>query len=71
MKYFIKFHEKNPSNVYGKFHEIPWNSMKLISMEFHGIPWNSMKLRLNSWNFMKFGFDRVKLNTKLYTKESD
>jgi hypothetical protein len=44
-------------------HGIPWNSMELRliglenSMEFHGIriPWNSV----NSWNFMKFGFDRV------------
>jgi hypothetical protein len=27
-----KYNEKNPSNVYEKFHGIPWNSM-----EFHGI----------------------------------
>jgi hypothetical protein len=41
------FHEKNPSNVYEKFHGIPWK-----------IPWKFMKLRLNSRNSMEFGFDR-------------
>jgi hypothetical protein len=39
-----KYNEKNPSNVYEKFHgipwKIPWNSMN--SMKFHGIQWNSM-----------------------------
>jgi hypothetical protein len=35
-----KYNEKNPSNVYEKFHGIPWNSM-----EFHGIQWNF------PWNF--------------------
>jgi hypothetical protein len=34
-----KFHEKNPSNVYETFHEIPWNSMKF----FYGIPWDCME----------------------------
>jgi hypothetical protein len=34
--------------------EISWNSMESF-MEFYGIPW----IFVNSWNFMKFGFDRV------------
>jgi hypothetical protein len=39
--------------------EFSWNWGWWNFMEFHGkfrgISWNSM----NSWNFMKFGFDRV------------
>jgi hypothetical protein len=31
------FHGKNPSNVYEKFHGIPWNSINLSFMKFHGI----------------------------------
>jgi hypothetical protein len=38
---------------YGVFHGIFF--MKLRLMEFHEIPWNYV----NSWNFMKFGLDRV------------
>jgi hypothetical protein len=49
--------------IHGIFHGIPWNcymEFSWNSMEFHefevdGIPWNFV----NSWNFMKFGFDRV------------
>jgi hypothetical protein len=34
---FSLFSLKNLSNVYEKFHEIPWNSMKFHEI-FHGIP---------------------------------
>jgi hypothetical protein len=37
-----------------EFHEIEVDEISRNSMEFHGSPWKSM----NSWNFMKFGFDR-------------
>jgi hypothetical protein len=51
-----KYNEKNPSNVYEKFHgipwKIPWNSMYGIFHgnfhgNFHGIPWNSMENSMN------------------------
>jgi hypothetical protein len=55
------FHGKNPSNVYEKFHgiswKIPWNSMEFHETEVDGIPCNANSV--NSWNFMKFGFDRA------------
>jgi hypothetical protein len=36
-----KYDEKNPSNVYGKFHGIPWK------IPWNGIPWNSMENSMN------------------------
>jgi hypothetical protein len=48
-----KFHEKNPSNVYEKFHG-----------EFHGIPWNSKEFyRIFHGIFsMEFQFHETKVD---------
>jgi hypothetical protein len=62
MEYFMEFHGqicqmfmKNSMEFRDCMEfSIPF-SAKLRLMEFHGIPWNSVK----SWNFIKFGFDRV------------
>jgi hypothetical protein len=51
MEFYIESHEI--------FHGIPWNFMelRLMELEFH-------KNSVNSWNFMKFGFDREMFCTR-------
>jgi hypothetical protein len=48
----MEFHEKIPSNVYEKFHGIPWKIPR-NSMGFGGIPWNF------SWRSMEFQFHGI------------
>jgi hypothetical protein len=56
---FMKNYMKFQGIFHEIFHEIPWNFMKLRLVEFHRIPWKIPWNFMNSWNFMKFGFDRV------------